>query len=215
MVLAATIRVGAAAALAAPLCLSPAGPARAGKAGLPGAVIPDGPAALAPFAYLRFCQRSPGDCAASQPAARVELTPERMRELAAVNRAVNGRIAPRAQLSDAEAWSLTGRRGNCNTFALQKRHELRERGWPLGALSLAVVSTQAGVGHLVLVVRGTTGDLVLDNLREDIRSWSIADYRWHKIQAAGQPENWVEIPSRPGDFGPRRPRAQVADALAE
>ena len=155
--------------------------------------IAAGAPTLAPFAYLKFCQRAPQDCAGDGRAAWVELTPERLSELRAVNEVVNRRIAPSAGISSEEAWSLTARRGNCNTFALQKRHDLLARGWPVGSLLLAVVTTPAGTGHLVLVIRSARGDVVLDNLRAEIRDWTRTGYRWHKIQAPGQPDNWVEV----------------------
>jgi predicted transglutaminase-like cysteine proteinase len=161
----------------------------------PAGSIHAGRPAFAPFAYLRFCQRSPRDCTPDGQDQPLDLTPARLKELASVNEAVNQRIAPKAGLSEAGAWSLTARQGNCNTYALQKRHELLARGWPIGALSLAVVVTPEGVGHLVLVVRHASADLVLDNLHPDIRPWTQTDYHWTKIQAAGNPDTWLEVPA--------------------
>ncbi|KQP30633.1 hypothetical protein ASF49_14125 [Methylobacterium sp. Leaf104] len=179
-----------------------------------GPILAGGPA-FAPFAYLRFCQRAPLDCAPDGRDEPLELTPTRLKELALVNETVNRRIAPRAGLPEAGAWSLTARQGNCNTYALQKRHELLARGWPIGALSLAVVVTPEGVGHLVLVVRQASADLVLDNLHPDIRAWTQTNYHWSKIQAAGNPDLWLDIPAsaRRMALGPARGR--VADARAE
>jgi predicted transglutaminase-like cysteine proteinase len=55
-------------------------------------------------------------------------------------------------------------RGNCHDYAVSKRHELIRAGWPSASLRLAIAYTRGGVGHLVVIVRTTDGDRVLDNL---------------------------------------------------
>jgi len=61
------------------------------------------------------------------------------------------------------------------------------------ALRLSVVKTASGIGHLVLVVVTTKGDIVLDNLTEVIRPWQSTDYHWLKIQSATDAKFWHEI----------------------
>jgi predicted transglutaminase-like cysteine proteinase len=56
-----------------------------------------------------------------------------------------------------------------------------------------VVKTASGIGHLVLVVVTTKGDIVLDNLTEVIRPWQSTDYHWLKIQSASDSKFWYEI----------------------
>jgi predicted transglutaminase-like cysteine proteinase len=56
-----------------------------------------------------------------------------------------------------------------------------------------VVKTASGIGHLVLVVVTTKGDMVMDNLSETIRSWQSTNYQWLKIQSASDPRFWNEI----------------------
>jgi predicted transglutaminase-like cysteine proteinase len=74
-----------------------------------------------------------------------------------------------------------------------KRHELLQSGLPAKALRLSVVTTASGIGHLVLVIATTRGDLVLDNLTEAIRPWQSTDYRWLKIQSATDARYWFEV----------------------
>jgi predicted transglutaminase-like cysteine proteinase len=126
----------------------------------------------------------------------VELTPSRIRELADVNEMVNQLIRPeiRSYETLAPDWSINPASGDCNDYAVSKRHELLLRGWPAEALALAVVRTRAGEGHLVLVVHTNYGDLVLDNLVSSIRPWTAADYQWLKRQSAGNPRLWVTVP---------------------
>ena len=89
-------------------------------------------------------------------------------------------------------------RGDCNDYAVSKRHELLKRGWPAGALLLSEVVTNSGEHHLVLVVRTRSGDLVLDNLTPQIKPWSRAPYRWVRIQMPNQTRLWATIAGRAG-----------------
>src|SRR5260370_2026155 len=83
--------------------------------------------------------------------------------------------------------------GDCNDYDVTKRHELIEKGLPSKALRLAVVRTASGVGHLVLVVVTTKGDIVMDDLTEAIRPRQSTDYHWLKIQSATDSKFWHEI----------------------
>jgi predicted transglutaminase-like cysteine proteinase len=83
--------------------------------------------------------------------------------------------------------------GDCNDYAVTKRHELLENGLPSKALRLAVVKTATGIGHLVLVVVTTKGDIVMDDPTEVIRSWQSTDYHWLKVQSATDSKFWYQI----------------------
>lgn len=150
---------------------------------------------LAPLAFMRFCARYPSDCnARSVELARVPvaLTQAHLAELEDVNRSVNQSIRPRANLAGvlAEEWDVAPRDGDCNDYAVTKRHQLLARGWPLRALLLAEVATGTGEHHLVLVVRTREDDLVLDNLNGTVRSVSQIGYRWVRAQQTDNPKFW-------------------------
>ena len=50
-------------------------------------------------------------------------------------------------------WTIAPHEGDCNDYAVTKRHQLLEKGLPSSALRLSVTKTVTlGVGHLVLVV---------------------------------------------------------------
>ncbi|WP_164255819.1 transglutaminase-like cysteine peptidase, partial [Stenotrophomonas maltophilia] len=74
-------------------------------------------------------------------------------------------------------------KGNCNDYVLLKRKLLIEAGWPKSALSMTVVRTAEGEGHLVLMVQTDRGDLILDNMREGILVWNRTGYEFIKRQA--------------------------------
>jgi predicted transglutaminase-like cysteine proteinase len=83
--------------------------------------------------------------------------------------------------------------GDCNDYAVTKRHVLLQRGLPAKALRLSAVRTSSGEGHLVLLVVTTKGELVLDNLTDAIRPWRSTDYRWLKIQSASDARFWLTV----------------------
>jgi len=157
---------------------------------------------LAPFQHVRFCLRYPSDCASNPTDEdRISVTEEVTKLLKKVNRTVNSSIVPTRKNHStdlADGWTIAPERGDCNDFAVTKRHMLLELGLPSKALRLSVVRTTAGRGHLVLVVATTRGDIVLDNLTDAILGWGSTDYAWLKIQSADDAQLWydVKIPGR-------------------
>ncbi len=154
---------------------------------------------LSPFQHVRFCLRYPADCK-SDPTetTTVDLTAETLESMQRVNRDVNLSIVPVAK-SDPIAhggWTISPTSGDCNDYAVTKRHELLQKGLPAKALRLAVVKTQSGIGHLVLVVSTSKGNLVLDNLTETIVAWQLTKYQWVKIQSNSDARYWFEIKPR-------------------
>lgn len=127
---------------------------------------------------------------------RIDMNAENSELLDRINRSVNASIIPMAKSYGTElqdGWTISPSMGDCNDFAVTKRHELLQSGLPARALRLSVVTTASGVGHLVLVVATTKGDLVLDNLTETIRTWQQTDYHWLKIQSTSDARFWYEI----------------------
>lgn len=157
---------------------------------------------LAPMAFVGFCMRHPADCRTGGGA--VTLTDARWAELDAVHRRVNAAITPRDDTDEIDHWDLGRTEGDCDDYAVQKRHELLARGWPPGALSLAVVRIPSGVMHLVLTVRTDRGEYVLDNLRPEVVPWSRLGYAWIKRQSESQPRHWVEVSTRRAAPPPQR-----------
>jgi predicted transglutaminase-like cysteine proteinase len=154
---------------------------------------------LSPFQHVRFCLRYPADCK-SEPTetTTVELTAETLETMQRVNRDVNLSIMPVAK-SDPIAdggWTISPVSGDCNDYAVTKRHELLQKGLPAKAARLAVVKTPSGIGHLVLVVSTNKGNLVLDNLSETIMPWQLTKYQWLKIQSSADARYWFEIKPR-------------------
>lgn len=152
----------------------------------------------APFAHTRFCLKYPDECRPRKLVFRggpIELTAERRQELVRVNAEVNRLIVPTRMNEPVaqEQWVIAPQYGDCNDFAVTKRHELIARGWPARALLLAEVVTTWGEHHLVLVVRTRQGDLVADSLDKTIRNWTKTPYEWVRVESPANPLFWSKI----------------------
>ena len=210
--------------LSVPICVIVAGVASVGGADARTQTLPDphtltsiveSAPTLAPFQHVRFCLRYPAECKPSSAAQRIELDVQTMQLLDRVNRDVNLSITPKVKTYDADladGWTIGPDRGDCNDYAVTKRHNLIAIGLPSGALRLSVIKTPSGVGHLLLVVATTNGDMVLDNLTSTIRPWQITEYRWLKIQSATDPRLWNEVKfPEVGPMASQSVRLRVAD----
>lgn len=158
---------------------------------------------LGPMAHSVFCVKYPRECEVRRIAFRgtkLELTTERMTQLAEINLKVNRSIRfERNTLGLAgEKWLISPATGDCNDYAVTKRHELIERGWPSRTLLLAEVVTTWGEHHLVVVVRTKQGDFVLDNLNSSIRPWAQTAYRWVRVQSPSNPKFWKTVKREAG-----------------
>jgi predicted transglutaminase-like cysteine proteinase len=177
------------------------------------AAVAEGAPTLAPFQHVRFCLRYPSECK-SDPAGeeRISMSPETRQLLDGVNGAVNAEIAPTVKSYGSNLqsrWNIAPDIGDCNDYAVTKRHELTQAGLPAKALRLAVVKTPSGVGHLILVVATTKGDIVLDNLTGAILPWQQTGYQWLKIQSASDARLWYSVTA------PRLAHADQAIRLAQ
>jgi predicted transglutaminase-like cysteine proteinase len=151
---------------------------------------------LPPMAFTQFCLRYVNQCKPQRIVFRggpVGLTEERWEELTLVNGRVNASIVPERNLEGlaGEKWLIAPARGDCNDYAVTKRAQLMKRGWPARALLLSEVVVPWGEHHLILVVRTSMGDLLLDNLTGQIRPWSRAPYQWVRIQSPNNPNYWA------------------------
>jgi len=149
-----------------------------------------------PVGYIAFCHRIPLECIGRGSSQAERLTPERWREMEETNALGNLLIKPVSDLEGyktEEVWAVPGSYGDCEDFVLLKRKWLIERGWPTGALLIAVVFDEFNEGHAVLVARTDRGDFVLDNKTNAIQLWHRTPYRFVKRQSTTNPNRWVRI----------------------
>lgn len=153
----------------------------------------EGAITRAPHAFDTYCDDYGDQCAADGVAEPVHLDAARWSELVEVNRAVNRHIRPQNDVPGADVWTVGADVGDCDDYAVEKRKELADRGWPTAALSLAVAFLRDGEGHLVLTVRTDRGDFVLDNLEAAVKPADRVGYRWVARQSALHPRLWVRV----------------------
>lgn len=160
--------------------------------------ISTGSRTVGPYAGVVFCLANPAECAVKRSRRshlKIGMTERRFAMLESVNRSVNRAIRPENDSAAAggDVWSLSPVAGDCEDYAITKRHELIARGWPANTLRMAVVYTAFGEGHMVLVAKTDSGDLVLDNRVEAIRRWDQTGLKWVMIQSASDPKKWMSI----------------------
>lgn len=151
-----------------------------------------------PIGHYEFCRANPAECSI-RPADRgpVSMTPQLWEMLVEVSARVNAAVKPMSDLEiygKDEVWAYPDNGvGDCEDYVLEKRRQLHAMGVPLSDLLITVVRKPDGEGHAVLTVRSSKGDFVLDNLRDDVRSWEQTGYRFLKRQASNHTGRWVSI----------------------
>ena len=152
-----------------------------------------------PYGWVDFCSRRPEECRvpALSPV-DLQLTSETMKILDRVNREVNVAIIP---ISNLDHWGTildhwdypVDGKGDCKIYALEKRRRLLEIGFPRQALLMTIVRDLEGNGHTILTVKTNHGEIVLDNMVDDIRAWDTTGYQYVKRQSQSDPNQWVSI----------------------
>jgi predicted transglutaminase-like cysteine proteinase len=162
---------------------------------------PVGAIASVPAGWVDLCRRYGNECNTRRMAAAdLAMTNRIWVLLNQINLWTNRAIEP---VSAMEHWGVINQwdypvdgKGDCNSYALMKRKLLLESGLPRQALLMTVVRDLHGDGHMVLSIRTTRGDFILDNLVDEIRPWSETGYHFIKRQSQEDPNTWVEIGDR-------------------
>ncbi|MCK1653205.1 transglutaminase-like cysteine peptidase [Bradyrhizobium sp. 149] len=159
-----------------------------------GAFLKESQNVLAPLQFVKFCMNYASECERSSPEARLPAHDVALAALQEVNASVNQAISPVKKSTNPllARWTISPSSGDCNDYAITKRHLLLSKGWPASALRLAVVFAPAG-GHLVLIARLQDGDYVLDNLVPEVRDWRGSSYQWVSMESGEDPRFWVSI----------------------
>ena len=152
----------------------------------------EGSYAAPPRAFDAYCSTYVDQCVSVGGVEPVALDEERWAELVAVNRSVNRHIRPNPH-ARLDVWTIGATSGACNEFAIEKRKELIERGWPSASLLLTVAYTMGGEAHLVVTVRTDRGDFVLDNLRSAVLPVERTNLRFVARQTTIHPRLWTSV----------------------
>jgi predicted transglutaminase-like cysteine proteinase len=154
---------------------------------------------LAPIGHTFFCMRYPDDCAPTT-GRTIPNVPAELPLLERINEAVNSTIAPSTDTAPLvnRRWLIEPVIGDCNDYAVTKRHKLLEAGWPASTLLLAEVTLiTTGEHHLVLIVRGKTADWVLDNLSAVVKLAETRNqYILDRVESTEDPRFWTRSLAR-------------------
>jgi predicted transglutaminase-like cysteine proteinase len=159
-----------------------------------------------PYGWVDFCGRQPAEChvALAEPM-DVELNAKTLSVLDRINRQVNLAIEP---VSNMDHWGTmldhwdypVDGKGDCKIYALEKRRELMALGFPRQALLMTIVRDLEGNGHTILTVKTDRGEIILDNMVDDIKGWEATGYTFIKRQSQRDPNQWVSIGPAPAPF---------------
>ncbi|MEP4878023.1 MAG: transglutaminase-like cysteine peptidase [Tateyamaria sp.] len=149
----------------------------------------------APAGARGICNKYDWVCSSSRT--NRSLTQADLRLIGDVNRKVNRQIrdvADEIQYRREDYWTLpTSGGGDCEDYALLKKHELVRAGIAPQRLLLATVLDHKRRSHAVLVLRTDQGDLILDNLSNQIKPWRKTNYTFLRMQNPEQPKKWVGL----------------------
>lgn len=149
----------------------------------------------APSGARNLCGKYLWACSVSGVSDR--LTQSDIDEVKRVNLRVNRQtrsIEDQSQYRKADYWTLPSRRGgDCEDFALLKKKQLIQVGIAPERLLIATVLDRNGNSHAVLVLRADTGDYVLDNLTNKIKSWQETRYMFLRMQSPDRANAWVGV----------------------
>jgi len=161
-----------------------------------GSSMRDGAQTSQPAGHYVYCRTNRHHCGNHRDAGPAAFTNARWAAMESVNQRVNRAIRPATDqqiFGKAEVWKVGGRAGDCEDYALKKRSMLMSKGFHPSQLPLIKVRRRNGEAHIVLGVRTTKGDFVLDNLSSSIKPWRSTGYRFLKKQSTGNDNIWVSI----------------------
>ncbi len=148
------------------------------------------------LAHVRFCLIYPDQCEERTDRRDPALqSVDHLRQIRRVNIAVNRAIHPRPD-GEFDSWDINVTHGDCEDYALQKRKELIDLGWPTELLRIAIVRIQNGTLHAVLLVNIDGTDYALDNLRSQVLPWYQTPYDYLMTQGTQDIRSWFTVTPR-------------------
>ncbi len=159
----------------------------------------EGQKTFPPLGHVEFCMKNPSECRIhrnGKGSAPVKLNSKTWGQLVRINQQVNASLHPKEDQSNhgrLDVWSLRGRYGDCEDYALRKRHNLLRLGWPSHSVLMTTARDHKNRPHAVLIARTDRGDFVLDNLSNRVRAWKKVPYLWLKRQSRHNPQKWVQL----------------------
>lgn len=109
-----------------------------------------------------------------------------------INRDVNASVKYKTDLGQygvPEFWTMAGKFGDCEDYALLKRKMLIDAGFDRDKIHLCTCFV-GDAGHCVLLVETDRGNYILDNNQSEPVQPNFLSYKWDKIQRG---DKWYEL----------------------
>jgi predicted transglutaminase-like cysteine proteinase len=146
---------------------------------------------LGPPGFYDMCSSQQAECKPVAQSKNLTLS-----EIVRINQLVNKDIRPVPEPAGKDVWTIAPKAGDCDDFAMTKRHDLIEEG--LGSAEARVaVGFAEGQLHAVLVVNVDSDYYVLDNLTDEVLPVEKSAVRIVSVQSPGNPRVWLRSPGEP------------------
>lgn len=151
-----------------------------------------------PIGHYDFCNRYSSECnIRSRHRGPLATSDALWTLIETINVEVNEAVAPKSDYEiygQVEYWEYPDEGvGDCEDYVLEKRRQLMQRGISPSHLLMTVVRQSNGEGHAVLTVRTDRGDIILDNLNDELKLWYETDYTFLKRQSNNHTGRWVDL----------------------
>lgn len=137
-----------------------------------------------PPGYEGFCERNPKLCADGETKV-IPYSRELIKTLTEVNTRINmlPHVYDSTNNHSKDYWGVINiAGGDCEDYAARKKEELIDLGLPADSLRFVFLTTDTHGkihAHVVLAIKTDHGDLILDNLREEIYfKEQYTNYNW-------------------------------------
>lgn len=144
---------------------------------------------IGPAGFYDLCTALRAEC---QPVAQTQSLS--FADVRRINLLVNKDIRPQPEPAGKDVWTIGPRDGDCEDYAMTKRHDLIVAGLGSARARVAVGVAEGGQLHAVLVVNFGPNFYVLDNLTDDVLPVERSAVRIVSIQSTENPRVWLKAP---------------------
>lgn len=153
--------------------------------------------------HVDYCARLPDECSGTLTNSEdFYFDDDILGAMSDINKDVNERFFPQTDMNtygQSEYWAYPEIYADCEDYALQKRKEFHELlGVPLSRMSIVNVMHEAtgenpSGAHIVLAVRTNQGDMIFDNLTDDVKLPYQTPYQFRKGTSFHKFSEWQDV----------------------
>lgn len=141
---------------------------------------------LGPTGFYDLCVAQKAECQLA-----IQTQSPTFAEVSRINRLVNKDIHPQPEPAGVDVWKVGPWAGDCDDYAMTKRHDLIKAGFGSARVRVAV-GVARGQLHAVLVVNLGLRFYVLDNLTDEVLPVERSAVRIVSVQSPENPGVWLK-----------------------